>query len=66
VAGGGTGAGGAGSSLAFTGLNSLWMSLGALVLVLAGAGLVEYSRPKPAHALSLRRQLATLGRRSAE
>jgi len=43
---GGTGAGGNSSSLPFTGVNSLWMSLSALMLVVMGAVLIELSRQR--------------------
>ena len=58
-AGGGAGAASGGGSLAFTGLNSLWASLCAVMLVLMGAALVQFSRPGSAHAMSLRQQLAS-------
>jgi len=48
------------SALAFTGLNSLWLSLSALMLLFMGAALLQFGRPGSAHAMSMRKQLATI------
>ncbi|PZS21416.1 MAG: hypothetical protein DLM54_04460, partial [Acidimicrobiales bacterium] len=55
-----TGAAPTSSALAFTGLNSMWLSLSALMMLLMGAALLQFGRPNSAHAMSLRKQLATI------